>query len=131
MIGSATIMVNDKHADNLPISPDYLRGLIQKSYDAGECSNELADIVVRIISGFLDGKNCRFRYGDVVADDILSDATINALTALQNQKIDPSGNPFSYITRCAAHEYARHTVNASQRRTDWTRYANDPGRGQA
>ena len=124
-------MPTDKHADNLPISPDYLRGLIQQSYDQGGCTNELADIVVRIISGFLDGKNCRYRYGDCVADDILSDATINALTAIQNQKIDPSGNPFSYITRCAAHEYARHTVNASQRRTDFLQFANDPGRVQA
>lgn len=83
------------------IEPDKLRGLIRAYYDGGDYSAELDRCVMEICEGCLIAKGTRNCYGDVVADDVLSDAHIKCSLAILERKIDLSYNPFSYLTRIA------------------------------
>lgn len=106
----------------LPIEPDHLRELIRSSYDSGDMVPELPKLVLNIVEGYLAGHNIRFRFGDSVADDILSGAVIKCLTAIHNKTVDLDYNPFNYFTRITANEANKEIVRHCQRSADLKYY---------
>lgn len=81
------------------VSKEDLASLLEDFYTTGQYSRKLDDVVLRICSGVLSRYRMGFRYGDVIAEDILSDAHLACSQAILDRKVDLAYNPFSYLTR--------------------------------
>lgn len=83
------------------VSKEDLASLLEDFYTTGQYSRKLDDVVLRICSGVLSRYRTGFRYGDVIAEDILSDAHLACSQAILDRKVSIDRNPFGYLTRVA------------------------------
>ena len=100
--------------NNNYVDPARLSSLVRDFYSTGNYPTELDDAILQIVEGYIAGHRIRYCYGDAVADDVLSDAHIDASMAIVKRLVDPDCNIFNYITRiagsCASAHCAKHNA---------------------